>query len=388
MDYLNCLFWGYHSQGIYAPFGGGFLNPMVAAFFWLGVWEVWGSPVFRPWRSWLAALFLLFLLPGLISQNLECFRIIQVMTPCLGLAAWGATRLLADLPKGRGPVLGAALALCLAWDGVRWRETLAPWVESTSQIRMVYDVLEKIARDRGPGIILTQFKDPNHPQQGLTVHPEENLAGAVLGFNAGENPHLDFRQARWAALLLHPDTVPFLQGFFPGVQWWRPPVPEGGDRQLVVGLIPVTASEGSRLGKWVAADRWLQVGCEETLNVANAQTGREALQYWRNPPSLMEEDPFLQDCYGEQLSEFYYYKGFESNYPFQVEALRNAVTKGYPLPHLEYDLGCLLLRKGFYPEARRRLEAALRGNPDNGDYAYALRVWDRQSKGSRGSNGF
>ncbi len=389
LDYLNCLFWGYHSQGIYAPFGGGFLNPLAAACFWMGVGEVWESRASRPWRGGLAGLFLLFLLPGLLSQNLECFRIIQLMIPCLGLAGWGAARLVAELPsRGRGVVLAAALALSFGWDGARWRETLAPWVESTGQIRLVYGVLEKVARDRGPGILLTQFKDPNHPEQGLTVHPEESLAGAVFAFNAGENPRLDFHQARWAALLLDPDAVPFLQGFFPGVQWWRPPLMAGGDDRLAVGLIPITAREGGRLEKWVEADRWLQVGREEMLNVANSKTGEEALQYWRNPPSLMAEDPFLQDGYWEPLSGFYYYKGFESNYGLQVEALRNAVTRGYPFPHLEYDLGCLLLRKGFYPEARKYLEAALRQDPGNRDFQYALQVLDQESKGSRGKNGF
>ncbi len=388
LDYLNCLFWGYHSQGIYAPSGGGFLNPLVAAFFWMGVGEVWNAPASRAWRGWLAGLFGLFLLPGLLSQNLECFRIIQLMIPCLGLAAWGAARLGTELPpRGRGAVWAAALALCLGWDGVRWRDTLAAWVEPTGQIRAVYGVLENVARDRGPGIILTQFKDPNHPEQGLTVHPEENLAGAVFGFNAGENPRLDLHQARWAALLLHPDAIPFLRESFPGAQWWQPPVLTGGDPHLAVGLIPITLQETGRLEKWVETDRWLQEGCEKILNVANAQTGREALQYWQNPPPAVAEDPFLQDGYGEQLSEFYYYKGFESNYGLQAGALRNAVTRGYPLPHLEYDLGCLLLRKGFYPRARKYLEAALHGDPGNGDYAHALKVLEQESKGSRGKNG-
>jgi hypothetical protein len=375
LDYVNFLFWGYWSRGSYVPDQGGFLNPIMAAFFWMGIGEIFGGPTLPRFTRCSGPVFFLFLLPGLLSQNLQGLRVIQVIPLALGLSALGACRFLSSLPvRGRPVFLGLLLSATFIWDAARLKATMEPLTSQTTQIRMVYGVLEKIARDRGPGMILTQFKAQTHPQQGLSVHPEENLAGAVFPFNAAENSSLDLQRAQWAVLLLHPDEVSFLREDFPGAQWWNPPVSAGGDGELTVGLIPIVAKEGPRLEKWVEADRWLQKGHWEFLDVANAKTYQEAVQYWLHPPPFMAEDRFLQACYWERLAEFYYYRGFETHYDFQVDALKRAVTEGYPAAHLYYDLGCLLLRKGNDLESRRALENALRLEPNNPDIQNALRL--------------
>ncbi len=330
---------------------------------------------------WIGPIFILFLLPGLLSQNLQGLRIIQVIPLALGLSALGACRFLLSLPvQKRQLYLGFLLVAIFVWDATRLKTTMETLEDQTSQIRMVYGVLEKIARDQGPGIILTQFKVQNHPLQGLTVHPEENLAGAVFPFNSAENEKLDFQLSRWAILLIHPDEVPFLRGDLPGAQWWRLPASSGGDEELTVGLIPVVQRERSRMEKWVEADRWLQEGDWKFLDVANAKSYQEAIQYWLHPPSFMAEDRFLQACYWERLSEFYYYRGFETHYDLQVDALKRALTEGYPATHLYYDLGCLLMRKKNYPESRRVLETALRSDPYNPDLENALRLLGAMDK--------
>jgi tetratricopeptide (TPR) repeat protein len=214
----------------------------------------------------------------------------------------------------------------------------------------------------------------------LSVHPEENLEAAVFPFNAAENPRWDIHQARWAALLLPPDEVIFLQGDFPGARWWKPPVPAGGDDELEIGLIPVMAGEGARVENWVAASQWFQKADVESINVSNPLSYQEAVEYWLTPPASLKKDRFLQACYWERLAEFYYYHGFETHYGLQVDALQSAVAQGYPAAHLYYDLGCLLLRKKNYPESRRALEKALRCDPDNMDFKKTLGLLDEMEK--------
>ncbi|HXL73427.1 MAG TPA: hypothetical protein VN963_07360, partial [bacterium] len=373
VDYVNFLFWGYWSIGIYAPSQGGFLNPLMGAFFWMGIWEIFGWKTLPRFSRWVIPLLALFLLPGFLSQNLQSFRIIQAIPLILGLSALGACRLLAFLPAGRRPVLlGLLLLASLAWDIPRLAETWTEFTDTSAQIRMVYGVLKKTSQEQGPGICFTQFKVQNQA--------EENLDAAVFPFSAAENLKLPVYQTRWAALVLHPDEVPFLRKDFPGAQWLIPPVLNEGDGRLAIGLIRITAKEAPRLQKWVAADRWFQKAGWEFLNISNDFSYQEALQYWLNPPFFFKGDRFLQTCYWERLGEFYYWRGYENHYGLQLDALKHAVTEGYPAPHLYYDLGCLLSRRKSFPESRKALESALRGDPENPEVKYALKLLEEMEK--------
>ncbi len=367
LDYVNCIFWGQLSEGSYVPIQGGFLNPLLSAFFWIGILEIYGRKTVPPFCRWAGPILVLFLLPGLLSQNLQCLRVIQVVPLVLGLSALGACRFLSVLPmKGRSALLSFLLLGSLTWDATRLKTTWETWANQTSQIRMVYGVLEKIAGDRGPGIILTQFKVQNHS--------EENLEAAVFPFNSVDNQRWDIHRAHWASLLLHPDEISFLQVDFPGTQWWKPPVLGTGDDDLEIGFIPIVAREGPRLENWVKANQWFQKGDFEFTGVSNPRSYQEALQYWLHPPSFMAKDRFLQTCYWERLAEFYYYRDFENHYSLQVDALKQAVTAGYPAAHLYYDLGCLLLRKKNYPESKKVLESSLRSDPNNPKVKNALKL--------------
>jgi tetratricopeptide (TPR) repeat protein len=383
LDYVNGIFWGHWSDGAYAPARGGFLNPLEASFFWLGIWGIGKSGAVAGFFRKSAAAFVWFLAPGFLSQNLQFLRTIQVIPLALALSAWGFFQCLQALPRqNRKAFLTLVLSAGLAWNAWRLAEAFSPIVGQTAPIRTVYQTLEKIQRDQGPGIILTQFKIQNHP--------EENLAGAVFPFNAAQNERLDFHRASWAALLVHADEVPFLAGNFPSARWWKPSEPVGDDGEFAVGWIPILAREGPRIEAWMKADGWLQMGDWKSIDVSNSKTYQEALRYWLDPPALMKEDPFLQSCYWERLSEFYYLRGYEKHYELQVRALRNAVDWGYPAPHLYFDLGCLLLRGGRYPEARRSLERALVLDPGNPSIRRALGLLGQMERGRRdipGKNG-
>ncbi len=378
LDYVNFIFWGYWSEGIYAPLYGGFLNPLMAAFFWIGLWEVFSQKNISSLKRWIIPLLLLFLLPGILSQSLQSYRVIQVILPILGLCALGACRLLASLPGRARPItISLILLISSAWDIPRLTETWARFTNPTAPIRMVYKTLKNIAQDQGPGLCFTQF---NVHQQ-----TEESLEAALYPFNAAENSRFIFHNSHWVSLLIHPDEIPFLRKDFPETRWLRTPVISEGNDQLTMGIFPITAQEGPRLEKWITMNLWLQKGDWEYRNVSNTQSYQEALQYWLNPPDFLKEDRFLETCYWERLAEFYYERGYETHYFVQLDALKHAVTDGYPAPHLYYDLGCLLLRRKNFAESRKAFEKALRGEPHNPDVKYALKLQKKMEKNSTGS---
>ena len=373
LDYVNFIFWGCWSEGIYAPVQGGFLNPLMGAFFWIGLWEIFNEKTLSRFKQWIIPLLLLLLLPGILSQSLQSYRVIQVILPVLGLCALGAYRLLATLPFRTRPVaLSLILLISLAWNVSRLTGTLTGFINSTAPIRMVYKTLKTIAQNQGPGLCFTQFK--------VHQQTEENLESAVYPFNAAENPRFIFHNSRWASLLVHADEIPFLRKDFPQAQWLQTPIIGSGDDQLAIGVIPVTASEEPRFEKWIAMNLWLQKGDWEYRNVFNAQSYQEALQYWLNPPDFLKGDKFLETCYWERLAEFYYEREYETHYFVQLDALKHAVNDGYPAPHLYYNLGCLLLRRRNFSESRKAFEKALRGDPNNPDVKYALQLQEKMEK--------
>jgi tetratricopeptide (TPR) repeat protein len=251
-------------------------------------------------------------------------------------------------------------------------ETFTGLTNRTAQIRMIYGALKKLAQEQGPGICLTQFKIQNHN--------EEDLEAMVFPFNALENPRLDIQSARWASILLAPDEVPFIRGNFPKAQWIRLQMQTDGGYPMEVGIIPINPKENTRLKKWIEANLWLQKGDWAYLNVSNPRSYQEALEYWLTPPAFLKEDKLLQNCYWERLSDFYYLRGFETHYNVQLDALKHAVADGYPVPHLYYDLGCLLLRGRNYSESRKALEKALHDDPNNPEIKNALGVLEEMEK--------
>ena len=379
LDYVNFIFWGYWSEGIYAPIQCGFLNPLMAAFFWIGLWKVFNQKKLSALKRWIIPLLLLFLLPGILSQSLQSYRVIQVILPVLGLCALGACRLLTFLPaRTRPAALSLILLISLAWDIPRLAGTLTGFTSSTAPIRMVFETLKNIAQNQGPGLCFTQFK---------VCRPiEESLEAVIYPFNAVENPRFIFHNSHWASLLVHPDEIPFFQKDFPAVYWLKPPIINRGDDLLAIGIIPINPEEGPRFEKWITMNLWLQKGDWEYLNVSNTQSYQEALNYWLNPPDFIKGDQFLETCYWERLAEFYYERGYETHYEVQLAALKHAVTDGYPAPHLYYDLGCLLLRRKNFAESRKAFEKALRGDPHNPDVEYALQLQGKMEKNPPDSN--
>jgi hypothetical protein len=95
---------------------------------------------------------------------------------------------------------------------------------------------------------------------------------------------------------------------------------------------------------------------------------------------LLEGDPFLESCFWERMGEVYYH--FGHRYQDHLQAVQQAIQKGYPAVHLYYELAGLLRVAGRTAEAERAVQKAKESS-----ILYSSRngtgAWDSSSKGPK-----
>jgi len=358
LSFLTSLFWGTHGVKVdYGPVWGGVLNPVLASCFLLGI-----LGIFREFRSplslWVLSALGLGLLPGLLSADyLEYFRIIQLLPLLLFVSAWGLFRLVPTLPsKGRG--LLALLILSTALDLLHLghpREGFQPFLPGAKtlpvQEHLAFQALEKESLSKGAGLVFTDFLPLVHGQSlPMAVHP----------FDATGNPRLDPDKATWAGLVTNRLYRPFLLRRFPEARWVD--LGEGFPEfhTLTVGILPVTPGNRATLGEWREAQalfRALRLGSDGMFN-DKARYQRTLDTHLPQGDALVKGDPFLVSALGEWAAQYYFGPSRKRN----IEVLQRALEKGYPAPHLHYQLGAQLALEGEEAKARKSFLAATRGS--------------------------
>lgn len=302
IDYVTSLLWG-PWNGRYFCFGplwGGFLNPILGALSLLGLAE-WRHPGLRKPLGWVLAGSFLCLLPGLVSGNLEMFRIGLALPFAFFWAALGATRLART--SRRWPLLALCLALGsffldlyhLAGPYRQWAVPRADnaFFKSPERYRS-FPILEEQARERGPGLILTQFV-PNVSDQSLLV--------AAFPFNAAVNHHLDPSRSQWMAVLVAEYQKKYLEREFPGFRWH--PLSDGlgrYDQSLYLGILPLTEGASRTFEPWRRLDSQL-LGLYPRIPYGLAAPDYAPLESGLLP--LHREylkDPFLEACLREKIA--------------------------------------------------------------------------------------
>jgi hypothetical protein len=358
---LFALFWGSRlplNYFAYRPWGGGFLNPVLATFFFWGFLELFRR---REWRKLLAGLGVLIwlVLPGLVTGGADAHRIAQVCPFLLFFAAFGLVQWIRGLPSSwRIGVLAGVLLVSSAWDFSRlfgeyhslWTHPKDNWFASKSVERMrAFQILEPLAKAQGPGFVISELVPDLFDQ---------SLSDLAFPFNACENPAIPPGKAKWAALLINENYGEFLKKVFPDARWFplAPDVerPNGG---LMLGLLPLPGSNPAELNRLVLAD------------VASCQLVDLTFDHhdWKPRGPILkglfdryrgnfQGDPFLEACFFEKVAEQEY---GDRDLQGQSQALRLAVEKGLPAAHLFNDLGALYLRSQKYGEAKKCFERAL-----------------------------
>jgi hypothetical protein len=375
LSYLTEMLWGtLEGDSAYVAAYGGMLNPLWGAVFLLGLLQMIKDRSSKL-IQWVGLAFLLGMLPGLLSMNVEMFRVAAALPFLLFTTVLGLAGLLTRVPPGRRVILLTALFILGAGiDGWRILKSQGPpsgkpsedteGVLPLADLR-AYGILKEASDRLGPGWIFTEFTENPYDQ---------SLFDATYAFNAAENPRLQPNRARWAGLLTNVHYLPFLSPRFPGAAWYRLGGNLPGDQGMLLGMIPLTEKTLEPLGRWTQAHHYFRSLGWAINSISEDRTYAAAEGLFVQKPALVGEDPFLESCYWERRAEFYYSYNFHLHYQDQLRALRQALQSGYPAAHLYYKLGSLLMRKREFGAARKALQSALKLEPSNPDVLNAISV--------------
>jgi len=373
-SFLTCLLWG-PLKGTTAngPALGGILNPLEGAFLLIGLLEWWKKK--KGWnRALPLGLFLLFLLPGLLSaDSVETLRILPVMPILYLAAAWGFLNFW-DINQAR---LGKAVLVLLALvsvglnlyqlaiartgDGSLFKKISVE--DQSNEGYWAYQRLAEEARHEGPGLVFSDF---------ILLPHDHALHVMTFPWNALLKPGLDPDKAKWAGILTNVHYGSFLAERFPQARWtYVTPVP-ADDGGSVLGIIPVTRENQPVFFKWASAQVFFREMFLEAQDAMNDR-GFYTRQVEKLPAGygLMQGDPFLESVYGEWVAQYHMGNTLEPN----LLALKRALKNGYPTANLYFKLGNFLAADQKIPEAEVAFAQALRCQPNHtqaGAYLKAL----------------
>ncbi len=358
--YLTVLFWGaFDPESAYTPVEGGFLNPLLGAFFFLGLIQIVQRRK-ESWAGWVLFSIPILLLPGLLSMNLEAFRIIQILPVLLFTAALGLQGFLEGLSlHRRWPYLVLFLLVSLVFDFYRMADVwincdLRPEnfdrpVKSVEKFR-AYQILNQVAEEKGPGLLLTDFDTEAQNDATLTLCTASWDASRLASQKPGDKS--------WVGLFVNVHYQPFLEKRFPEAQWVRVgqdlKKPDGG---MALGILPV---DRGRLPKWLEMNDLMREVDADRLNQPRENWDTLLAKLTRGE-ELAKGDPFLESIYWDKVAAFEYGK---LDYAAHLAALQHAVKDGYPTAALCFELGNLYLTKGYRAEAVAAYQQALKAPLD------------------------
>jgi hypothetical protein len=344
LSYLSVLLWGSLSHGFaYGPVWGGFLNPLQGALFLLGALGVLRG-LKQPVNRWLAAFFFLGLAPGILSVNLEFYRIILLLPLVLVVSVFGA-RILVETASFRHRAVFSAglLLLCSGLDFYHLagpaRQALAPERLYASRPKVLeeyqaYPILKNLATSQGPGIILAEAQ-PDSMNRTLSV--------CVYPFNAAANRDIPASRASWAAFLADESYRPFLEGRFPGVRIHelQPSSHESslpGRSRTLLWVFPL--SHPADTAALLDAYALFQDNDSRVLNLPNGRSWREGLRGLLEGYVRLPDDPLWQSFYFERLLfTASWEKAFYPDDPLLksqelADTLETSLRRSYPAAHL------------------------------------------------------
>ncbi len=362
-SYLTCLFWGpLEPDASYGPCWGGMLNPVLATCFFIGLADLWSNRRQAP-CAWLLLALTGCLAPAFLAGDyVELNRIIQVMPLLIWVSLLGLRRMAGEF---QGPSLRRGfLAVLLAASTVldlnhyfmplyrQWSSPFHPGPAVLNENFRAYQILRETYREKGPGVLLTGF---------LPLKYGHSLYVATDSFNASDNPRFPAGQATWACLATNVDYVPFLSSRLPGAQWyWFGSGAPGAEGGLSIGLVPVTGSNRALLDHWREAEALFHQLSLEAERVFNSpEVFQQSLRDVFKIYPWVQGDPFLESCYWEWVSQFY----FDPSYGRNAQALGLALQRGYPAAHLYQRLSEILAAEGKGAESQKAHEEALDNLP-------------------------
>ncbi len=365
---LSGFLWGYPATDFYyGPIWGGMLNPIMGGLLVLG-WASSLKSVIPGFRGWWATGTLLFLLPVLLSgPPLSELRAIQVL-PLLALAAaLGLEYLSGTLLPGRRTLVLVGLLLASAYlDLVHFHKARdyfnQTWnFQKTQENAIAFPYLEREARLKGPGFILTGMN--------MSIFHDYSLRVACFPFNALDNPCWADRKPGWAALVVNIHYRPFLEKSFPGSQWvWLSrdinPINNNYNGGLLLGIMPIIPGDEGRIAGWLGFQQELDSVLEEFIRLHPENGRRRAMDLLDGMGPSLGRDPLIQSCYWEMVFGLHNWENFygqpsPANTQASFNALVNGASRGYPAAHFFNEMGTFYMLHRQYGRAEDAFEKAL-----------------------------
>ncbi len=363
----------------YQPVWGGYLNPLLDSFFFLGLLEIFQNRRERL-IQWLALAALLFLLPGILTRERETFRVVAILPIVLTVTVFGFTRLLEKSSPGKTVFLATGLLFASTgldfihlekfhqiWDS-KW--VWKGYAKSQERYRAFF-LLEKTASHQGPGLVFSNFTP------GLC---DQTLSVADYAFNAVENPAFSINQAHWAAVITNVNYKPFLEKRFGPAEAYAlssdQPPSDGG---WMLWVVPLTPANRTDFLQWIQADQSLKNYIGESLGHLQGESYEKVWASLRMALPYFEKDRFLTSCYWEQAADIYLKQTFkaagtppETDGGPEIKFLIKATT-GYPAAHIYNHLGNFWLLLHNSREARKAFGQSLKAPLNLTDSAQYLK---------------
>jgi tetratricopeptide (TPR) repeat protein len=383
-SYITALFWGpdanlaYHA---YKPFWGGFLNPLMDSMFFLGAVEVVRDVKNNRLYQWIVFAVVLFLMPVLLAKNFEMFRLIELLPLLLLVSVLGLQTVLRTLEGKRRLLFLSIFWICSSgidlyhltvrypeivkklppelWDGYGFQR---PCFDA-------YQILNRYAVNKGPGLILNDFTAP------LETDPkEQSLTAACYPFDAGRNGHWQFQNGHWAAVFVEDIDVEYLKkrfttatwyGFGPSLYanstWYSAIGYATPQRRYFMMWILIDPENAGIMKRWNLANLFIQDLLYQGLNPFEPDYRERMRENLANNHFLFQGDPFLENHYWNLVQE----NLWAANQPkdLVIEAVRSGLREGYPTAEKYHLLGNLLYQTGKYSEALEAFKKAGVLNP-------------------------
>ena len=392
-SYVTSLFWGPDpsiESFSYKPLWGGFLNPLLDSLFFMGLLEL-ARYRNHSCSRWAATAFALFLLPVLFTNNLEMFRIVEILPVVLFVVSLGIQEVLQPIKKGKRLWVLAALGfLSLLLDGYHlgvfyprfWATHPGKWAAYAKQVSCyeAYQILSQRGEKQGPGLVLNEFT------ARLEKDPEEQvLTLACFPFDAGRNPKLGIEKARWVALFVQDQDLGFLRQRFPRAVWTDlGPGPhfDEPNRRYFLAVFEMDSTNRSFWFPWARANLFLQEIVYESLNPLSSGFRTEIDRSMLQNYGLFRGDPFLESHFWTLVAGN---RESDGRMEETWEALRTGIERGYlyPTPLKYYLMGFRLFQKGNYVSAREAYLTAAGLDPRFTPPPAALRRLDELAKGEK-----
>ncbi len=290
LTYLSALFWKSYPNS-FGGFWGGMLNPVYSSFFFLGLLEC----CTKKNKVWITGLLLGFgigLGPGMVSYQLDLFRMLHIYPLLLFVAGIGFQSFLAQSKTDLRKILALSIfSFSLALD-LHHLQVQKDAMKSPQIIQAV-DQLDETHRQKGVGAILVELRQ-NFWDRSLPL--------ATYPYNAEANPRWSWQDANWLAFLVTDDYQPYLSPRFPDLQWvdlgpnvLRP------DVHWTLGILPINRKNFPALLPWLEFDRRLQ---QITIQVMDAEpfiSQKDIINELLTAEPSAWKDPFLATCFYEKI---------------------------------------------------------------------------------------